>query len=481
MLDLASCDNTAEGIQKFNRTVFGTELHPGQLDFTLSATKQVNLLSPGNSWGKTEWVARELVRRCWLKLGAVEPDDMEGWLLSPYNALCAAFNYDIAEEAFNRLDHMYRAGGPLSFLIEQLWVSKPQKIRFTNGSVLDFGSLGEGGRLIEATRRHVIFVDEVGQVPEFEEVFNSVIYPRTIGVNGDVFLVGTPKPHTDSFIHEIFDVGLTGDDPFYFAREGSSFENIYWPAEEQARVLKNPKLVRRVNEDGTVEFTDLGRQVILGKFRLAGGLFFNRLRVSRMFSGDWRFDEVKPSPKGVYLAAADLGGRKKKSDATVVMVMDVSSFPWRLVSYQRLEGTDADWEDKYDAIEAVYDEWRPPYFLLDVTGQQDSVAEVLEKRGIPVEGVNFGGALGSKKLNMLRSLQSVLEMDFKDSDGNSVRGLIRCPAVVVEPDMRQPKTEMERYALADKNLTQDCVMTLAMLAHYALQEQVPEPTFGDAY
>lgn len=481
MLDLAACENTPEGIQRFNKIVFGTELHPGQLSFTLDAKKQVNLLSPGNSWGKTEWIARELIRRSWLKLGAVDPLDMEGWLLSPYNALVAAFNYDIAEESFNRLEHLQRAGGPLSLLIENLWVSKPQKIKLTNGAVIDFGSLGEGGRLVEATRRHLIFVDEVGQVPEFEEVFNSVIYPRTIGVNGVTFLVGTPKPHTDAFIHEIFDIGVSGTDPFYFAREGSSFENIYWPVEEQERILKNPKLVRRINPDGSIEFTDLGKQVILGKFRMAGGLFFNKLRIARMFSGDGAFQEAEPDPSRLYLAAADLGGRKKKSDATVFMVIDITEFPWKLVAFERYEGSDTDWEEKYDAIERLNDTWRPPYFLLDVTGQQDSVAEVLEKRGVAVEGVNFGGAMGGKKHNMLRSLQSVMEMDWKDEQGNTHRGLLRCPSVDTEADMRQPKQELERYQLDDKHLTQDCVMTLAMLAHYALQEQMPDPAYGDVY
>lgn len=473
MRELAYCGEDEEGIQRFNVLVFGTPLHPGQLKFVLQATKQVNLLSPGNSWGKTEFIARESVRRCWYKTG-LDPDPAL-WLMAPYNGLVAAVDYGISNESFDRIRHLYLQGGPLQALIKTLYNSDPHQILFANGSVLDFGSLADNGRLVEATRRNFVFVDEVGQHPTYEVAHNDVVYPRTIGVNGIIFLVGTPKPHTDPFIYEVHELGSRGDD-FYFAQEGSSFENIYWPEEEKERILKNPKLVR---PDGTL--TELGQQVINGKFRMAGGLFFNRLRVARMFTGQEPF-LTSPEPGHYYLVAWDLGGRKKMSDATVGMALDITSLPWKLCWLRRFEGAEADWEDKYDAIEQSYDVFNPPYVLVDVTGStKDSIAEQLEGRGIPVEGVQFGGAQGGKKFNYLRSLQSAMEMDWVDATGQTQRGYIRAPSEDVEPEVRQVKHEMNFYVLKDEKLVQDCVMTLAMLAHWALMEMMPDAMEGEAY
>jgi hypothetical protein len=477
MVELARCRDDAEGIQRFNELVFGTPLHPGQLDWVLRAKKQVNLLSPGNSWGKTEVIAREAVRHSWYKLGL--PLTPEEWLTAQYNVLVCSFNYDIANESFDRLKHLWLQGGPLGFLIEKVYDSEPHKIKFTNSSVCDWGSLAEDGRLIEATRRHKIFVDEVGQEPGFEQAYNDVIYPRTIGVNGTIDLIGTPKPKTDPFVFEIFELGSRGDE-FYFAKEGSSFENIYWPENERKRVMANPKLVK---PDGAL--TELGEQVINGRFRIAGGLFFNRLRVARIFTGDWPLLDSKEEGR-YYLVACDLGGRKKTSDATVIMALDITELPWRLKFFRRFEGAEADWEDKYEAIREAYEEFLPPYTLVDVTGStRDSIAEQLELRGVPVEGVQFGGAQGGKKYNYLRSLQSAMEMDWVEhrEDGGSVahRGYIRCPNVDLEPGLRQLKHELDFYQLKDEKLTQDCVMTLAMLVHWAMLELVPEPMTGEAY
>ena len=495
---LAACDDTKEGVEEFNLLVFGGKvcedgvvrsLHDGQLDFITNATAQVNLLSPGNAWGKTEYIARESVRRCWRKTG-LSFHNAQDWIYADYRGLIASFEYGIAGESFQRLIQLYKAGGNFSRLVANVWAAEgSQKILFKNGSILDFGSLKDNGKHVEATRRNFIFVDEVGQIPDFETCYNDVLYARTMAVGGVIFLIGTPKPTTDPFVYHIFNLGVDGTDPMYFAREGDTLkENQFITEHEKARIRKNPKFF---NHDATL--TTLGKQVIQGKFILAGGLFFNRPRVARMFTGTLDMPYYGPNDdpekrkkymaSRTYLVAWDLGGRKKKSDATVCHVWDVTQPPFYAVEVRSLDGLDADWQEKYDQIEQTYKTYRPSYVLIDVTGStKDSIAEELEKRGVPVEGVQFGGAQGGKKYNMLRSLQLAMEMECKeewvDEEGiariRPTQGMIRYPSPDIHPDLAAVKKQFDFYVLKDEHLTQDHVMCAAMLAHEALQSIVPD-------
>lgn len=498
MAALAACDNTKEGIERWNMLVFGARvcedgvtrsLHDGQSSFIQDAKAQVNLLSPGNAWGKTEYVARDAVWSCWRKDG-LEFQAPQDWITADYRALIASYEYGIAGESFQRLMQLYKSGGNFSRLISKVWEAEgAQKILFKNGSILDFGSLKDNGRHVEATRRNKIYVDEVGQIPDFETCYNDVLYARTMAVNGRINLIGTPKPTTDPFVYHIFEMGRDGADPMYFAREGDTLrDNQFITEREKARIRKNPKFY---NHDGSL--TTLGKQVIQGKFILAGGLFFNRLRVARMFTGTESqpyfgpYDDPEKRKKWMasrsYLVAWDLGGRKKKSDATVCHVWDVTQPPFYCVEVRSLSGLDADWQEKYAQIKETYETYKPPYVLIDVTGStKDSIAEELENRGVPVEGVQFGGAQGGKKYNMLRSLQLAMEMECKQEvtgEDGLIRylpstGMIRYPSTDIEPDLAKVKKQFDFYVLKDEKLTQDHVMAAAMLAHEALQSVVPD-------
>src|SRR5205807_2500305 len=96
----------------------------------------------------------------------------------------------------------------------------------------------------EATRYKRVFVDEAGHIPDISYTFDSVLFPRTMGVGGRIHLIGTPKPHSDPFLLEVFQKGQDGTDPFYFSKSGSVLENEYWTTAEQDRVLANPRYVK---------------------------------------------------------------------------------------------------------------------------------------------------------------------------------------------------------------------------------------------
>lgn len=488
-------------------------LHAGQERYALNAKAEVNFLLPGNSWGKTEFIIRYAIYLAWFKISREgSPATFEDWLSLKYKGLVASYTYPIAKESFERFLHYYRNREEVRALCAKApTVSDPVRVELANGSVIDWGSLDGQGKLVEAARRQFIFVDEAGHIPNISETFDNILFPRTMGVGGVIHLLGTPKAHSDPYLLEIYEKGKDGKDPFYYSQSGSVLENTYWSDEERARVFRNPRYVKGWDQCPTAGkgcknqlcrggrhplLTPVGRQVIEGAFIITGGYFFNRFHVGRMFTGehnitrvgenhfhqgDWELNDQGvwvrtdvPPTNRLYLAGFDLGGNKQRkrgtrrgSDPTVGFVLDYTDRPWHIVHFEYIEGGDADWEQKYQAMAEVWKGYPSPYLLIDATGQIDSVQEALQNRGVEVEGVQFGGA-SSKKFDMLRNLQICLEMEW-----SGTRGVLRSPPIP------QLKHELDHYVLPDDDIKQDCVMALAMIAHHVAQWEMPEAISGD--
>lgn len=498
----------------FSELVFGTPYHAGQKRFAEEATADLNFLLPGNSWGKTEYIVRQTLYDGWFKTGPLRPTNFKSWVQQTYNILLASFEYDTIQEAFDRIEK-YRNNNPkVAALISSIVSSPRGEVVMSNGTKIDFGTLKDNGKHVEATRYNRIRVDEVGHIPDISYTWDSVLYPRTMGVSGRTDFIGTPKPHSDPYLLEIFDKGRKGDDPMYFSYSGSVLENEFWTEAERARVFANPRYVKgwRPAEvgadkdplarwvDGALSvpiLTPMGKQVLLGAFIMAGGYFFNRFHTQRMFtwdpewgrveySGDSFVVETKDDLTGayaeahtthMYMAAFDLAGNKSKrsrkggkgSDPTVGMVLDITTRPWRVVRFDYIPGGDADWEQKYELMKQIFLTYHLPYLIIDATGSVDSVQEALQNRGVDVEGIHFGGS-SAKKFDMLRNLQLCMEMEW-----GSAKGAIRSPAIP------QLKYELDHYVIPDDDIVQDCVMTLAMVAHETAQYEVPGMVSGEVY
>lgn len=493
----------------FSELVFGTAYHEGQKRYAVGATKDVNFLLPGNSWGKTEFILRQTTYEAWFKEGPQRPTEMEDWLHRTDNTLLASYEYDTIDECYQRFVTYMRQRPEVDALIERTTASPTPVIWLVNGARIDFGSLKDQGKHVEATRYNRIKIDEAGHIPDISYTFDSVLYPRTMGVGGRIDLIGTPKPHSDPYLLEVYEKGRKGDDPFYFSMSGSVLENEYWTEAERKRILQNPRYVKgwrpvEANEDlGIMDkavtlidgvpsvpvLTPMGRQVILGAFVIAGGYFFNRFHIARMFQWEDKEDfYLEPARSGdsfafpprrgrTYMAAFDLAGNKPRtlkrrgrgSDPTVGFVVDYTERPWRIVRFDYVPGGDADWEQKYQLIEQVYREYGCPYVMVDVTGTQDSVQEALQNRGVEVEGIHFGGN-GNKKFDMLRNLQVCMEMQWSGTMG-----------VLRSIEIPQLRYELEHYIIPDDDIKQDCVMALAMVCYEIAQYELPEAAVGEIW
>lgn len=490
----------------FSELVFGTPYHQGQKNYAAGAKSDVNFLLPGNSWGKTEFIVRQTLYEAWFKEGPLRPTEMMDWLQRADNTLLASYEYDTIDESYQRFVQYINHREEVKALVLRTISSPTPVIWLANGARIDFGSLKDQGKHVEATRYNRIFVDEAGHIPDISYTFDSVLFPRTMGVGGHIHLIGTPKPHSDPFLLEVFEKGKNGGDGFYYSMAGSVLENEYWTEQEQDRVLLNPRYVKGWrpvepgeelgimakavrDRDGTPcvpILTPMGKQVILGAFVIAGGYFFNRFHVQGMFSwegeeprqtynGDsWAFD---PQPGRIYLGAFDIAGNKprtlkrkgKGSDPTVGFVVDYTERPWKIVRFDYIPGGDADWEDKYRLFKQVYEDYRMPYLMVDTTGNVDSIQEALQIRGVEVAGIHFGGN-GNKKFDMLRNLQVCLEMEW-----SGTRGVLRSPMI---PQLRY---ELDHYVIPDEEITQDCVMALAMVCFEIAQYELPAAAPGEVW
>lgn len=518
MAQLAEC---REDPSRFSELVFGTPLHSGQRRYAEAATHQVNFLLPGNSYGKTEFILRFVVWLAWFKHSDYPVTNFQDWLQKTWKGLVASYNYPIAKESFERALAAHNSRPEFRALVKHISKADPSRVELTNGAIIDWGSLDGQGKLVEAARRQVILVDEVGHIPDLSATFDNILFPRTMGVGGRIHLLGTMKATSDPYLLEVSEKGRDGTDPFYYSQSGSVFENEFWPDAEKERVLANPRYVSgwepcpeagRSNRQavGTSDGTDvpdkgceeldcvlreglegfqhpimtpIGRQVIKGHAIIAGGFLFNRFHIARMFTEgpevEWYGEKhfhTAPREGRQYLGAFDLGGNRlrskgsrKGSDATVGFVIDYTDRPWQIVRFDYIEGGDADWQDKYDLMAEVYATYPMPYLLIDSTGQIDSVTEALQDRGVEVEGVHFGGS-GNKKFDMLRGLQLALELEW---DGT--RGVLRSPLIPVL------KRELEQYVLPDTHIQQDCVMALAMVVDAIAEWELPSAVAGEVY
>ncbi|MGZ4518843.1 MAG: hypothetical protein ACXVGB_00295 [Mycobacteriaceae bacterium] len=489
---------TRDDPNAFSLLVFGTGLHEGQRRYHTDHNGQVNFLLPGNSWGKTEFICRYVLWLGWFKHGAVEYGEFQAWLEAKFRILVASYAYSIAEESFDRLQQYEKNNEAVRVLIARI-NKQDSEVELTNGTRIDWGSLDNKGKLVEAARYNHLFVDEVGHIPNLSGTYDNVLYPRTLGVGGVVHFFGTPKEYSDPYLLEVYEKGKDGGDGFHYSQSGSVLENEFWSEEEKVRVLKNPRYVRGWEpcEDDDCTYgicrdkqhpilTPVGKQVLLGEFVLAGGLFFNRFHVARLFAWDnetmgapaWLGEDHYAIPyeeNHLYHSAFDLGGNKKRtrkkvgSDATVGFTVDYTTKPWRVVRFDYIAGGDADWEDKYQLMTGVFTDYHLPYLTIDATGQLDSVQEALYNRGVEVEGVHFGGS-GNKKFDMLRNLQLVLELEW-----GTERGALRCPLI---PRLRH---ELEHYVLPDEDIVQDCVMALAMVCMQVAQYELPSHVSGEVF
>jgi len=445
----------------FNQLVFGKNpagkppIHKGQLRYFLSTLMpKYNVLVCGNSWGKTELIARLHAYYCIYKEGlTLDPREAA---YAPYNTLNCAYTYEVSAKEFDRLTQLRADSEVLRFLIDKVDNVK-RKIYFKNGSTFTAGSTDKDGRLIEGERYSLLTLEEAGYERKLRKITENVLLPRTIVPNmvdgGKLHFIGTPKPFSDQYYYHLYRKGSSGESQRHFAMSGSVYENEFLSAED----------LRRIEED--YADSPYRRQVIYGEFVADTDAPFKYEMVYSMFHEGIKRGEKFSRRK--YILAFDLA---RKCDTTVGHVLDFTDRPF-IVRVDSVELRKTRWVEVYEAVSQLCREWDAVGVVVDSTGVGDVVMERLQEMGIQVEGVYM---TPKAKEQMILNLQDALSRRARvPYPYKELIGDISATSVVSYPDP-DLEDELIGYRWEDSALKTDRVISLAIGVYYLANFGVTE-------
>lgn len=257
-------------------------LHSGQVRYlreTYHRKTRLNVLVPGNRWGKSSLIACLQLHYLFYKIGIAE-GDRKAWFKSEYRTANIAPHSAQTEAVFKAIHQIltssYAIKTPTGLvtnkcLIEWFYVrsrtinTPPYKQVFANNSYIEHRSLGQDqGDALQGKPYGLITYDEGGRSHHLKSEVMSNIMPRLADWMGPFHLLSTPDKDSPSILyhHELYKNGLAGINSTY-TQEGSLRENLLFGAEQIAEQYK------------IFENDPTGPQVLDGKFLTGGDNLFS--------------------------------------------------------------------------------------------------------------------------------------------------------------------------------------------------------------
>lgn len=448
--------------------------HPGQITWLNKANQNINVLVPGNRWGKSTVIAMRHIWHNLFKVG-LPPMSKQEFKLARYETMSTAMSADQAEIVFRDAQRMLRHPS-VAPLVKNMYETPFPRIEFLNGSVMHCRSSHDGARYIDGHQYRFLSVDEAGWMKDLKRLINNVYMMRLAG-GGMIDLIGTPKGYGDLYWYYLR--GQRGQDGYYSQR-GSIFDNPHLSPEDL-------KMRDRLLSEADPKLRD---QVLYGAFVDEEGLAFSSDQIEN--ATDREMPEEQAPKKGHrYITAWDLG---RINDWTVGVTLDITRRPWTLVRYERLNRVP--WEVIYGRISATRKLYGTRWVTIDATGPGgDVIEEELTKRGVPLDPVKV--STRSIKLDLINKMQTALDegrqvtevlpsvdlatgqkimVPVFEEPGEGEWGLLRMPYI------SQLQDELGIYQLDDKELVQDSVFALALAIGAAYDmEYMTAPALGGLY
>jgi hypothetical protein len=447
--------------------------HPGQIVWLQGSVQPINTLVPGNRWGKSTVIAMKHIWKCVFKVGQTREERDRG---DPYETISVAMSADQAEIVFKEAKRLLQSK-TLRPLVKSFRSSPFPHIIFTNGSVMHCRSAHDDGKYIDGHRYQYLSIDEAGWITNLRHLMTNVILMRLAG-GGEIDLIGTPKGYNDLYFYfERGQRGVAG----YYSQRGSIYDNPFLPEED---IKMRDALLASANPK-------VREQVLYGEFVDFTGLAFTRDQRDNAFHPDLPH-HVAWIAGHRYVAGWDLG---RTTDFTVGIVLDITTRPWHVVSFTRLNRVS--WEEIYATIDRVAKEYRIRWSRIDATGPQgDVIEEELSKRGIMTDP--YKSSTKILKMDLINTLQNALdegrlakefvEVIDPETGAKTMEPILQEPGegqwgVLRIPTITQLMDEMGVYSLDDKDIPfTDSVMSLALVTHAAYEtEGVTDPVYGGVY
>lgn len=359
----------------------------------LRETKRFHALACGRRWGKTT-LGHELAARPALERLPV------GWFAPTYKLLAEAWR-DIK-----------RVLGPVLATAN----AQERRMELITGGVIEFWTMEDpdAGRSRKYARA---IIDEAGLVPDLAGRWQAAIRPTLADLEGDGWLMGTPKGR-----NYFWECWLKGQS------DAGDWKSWQMPTETNPYIAPEEIAAMRAELPAVVAAQELDAQFVEDPttvFRLTDLDLATQGAVG----------EQGPQAGARYVTACDIGRRQ---DATVINVVDATAQPYQRVYHERMERVP--YPIIQQRIEAVARRYGGQLWV-ESNGVGDPVIENLAVRARPFV------TTARSKLQALQALQLLLE-----------QGALKARWTA------QERKELVAYTWNDQHLQQDCVMSLAIAA-----------------
>ena len=471
----------------FAEKILGLPLgkHPGQVNWLNNSKRLINILRPGNKWGKSLVGAVKHIHHAFTKTLLPKNLTDEEWLRVEYNTLNFGPGYEQARDILRMIRDICQGnilipeqfqndyGHTNNSLLKDWFIDddKADKdalpfIHFYNG-VTTFGrSYDEMGQAFKMKSLAFISGDECADITELWTFTNNTLIPRLSKFSGgQIDFYGTPQPSGFDYMTMI-DYAQEDmkrkdweKEGLYYTQIGSMYENVFLPKStiEQFEKIMDP---------------NLKRQVLYGEYVETGDKYFGYHRIKNAVDDSIiLLKESEPNRK--YATGVDFaGGESQWADYTVIMTIDYTDEPYQVRYFNRFKGGDIPIPMQYKLVEEVKLAFDSK-LIIDSSALGGKNAMSFLSHLSPIKS-EFGPTRSSTlKADMLASLKIAfdggqsekckrtrIKVDDDWTDENQNWGLIRFPDIPVLV------SELQNYKLDDDKIRNDCVMCIAMIIHW---------------
>lgn len=491
-----------DGIVIFAEQILGLPVskHPGQVKWLTSSKKRINILRPGNKFGKSLIGAVKHIYHAYTKINMEGMyTSVEEWQKLKYDTLNFGPGYEQAREilrmvidicqgeVFIPVEFQKEWGVTNKSLLKDWFITEDRSdanmlpsISFWSGVNLLGRSYSDMGGAFKMKGIAYLSGDEVADIAELWTFTNGTLLPRGVAYkNFQIDYYGTPQAEGHDYMRmiEMAEEDMQHpdwvEDGMFYVQKGTMFENPFLDKDT----------VQSLNK---IQDPILKRQVLYGEYVETGEKYFGFERVQNAVDNKlYYIDKGLAGRK--YLVCVDFaGGESAWADYTVIGVIDYTEERYRLVHFRRFKGGDMPIPMQYKLIEDIYNNFKEGF-----EGQTASVKLVIDSSALggknalaflkQLNPIQFD-MTSSSKAQMLATLKIAFDGGTSDKykrksrleigeviDDNPDWGLIRIPN---EPALI---SELQNYKLDDKKIRTDCVMMLGMGIHYLEMRRPKHP------
>ncbi|AIY89910.1 terminase large subunit domain-containing protein [Geoglobus acetivorans] len=269
----------------------------------------------------------------------------------------------------------------LVHLVERVYKTPFSRIIFKNGSEIHARSTTKP-EYLRGHKAHRVILDEAAYIPD--DVVSQVVEPMLADYNGSWIKIGTPfgKNH-------FYDTYLKGQ-----SEEFPDYSSYRFPS------TANPHISHEFIEKKKREYGEnsiIFRTEYLAEFVEDQNAVFRWEDIQKNVASIELLDRGHPARR--YVIGCDLA---KYQDYTVIVVLDVTEKPFRLVHFQRFNRRP--YAETIMRLKELYRRFNSPRVLIDSSGVGDPVLEDLQDIG--AEGYVF---TSKSKVQLIQRLQAVIE------------------------------------------------------------------------